>query len=207
MTTFSDTLANQLRTKLGYLMNNEPEAFARVDVQSLDAVGLNLYEAHCGVPALVGRETVEELLQDAAAAVGTNFSMTFLMSEWERVIDSWQLETWEDYRDVRRIGRYRRLSEAQREALWPVYQQVRAGLRERGLITWAEMFGRLNKEVVAKGPSPFRYVVIDEAQDVSVPQLRFLAALTGGQTERPLSSLETSASAFSSSPSPGGSLE
>ena len=181
LTTFSDTLANQLRTKLGYLMNNEPEAFARVDVQSLDAVGLNLYEAHCGVPALVGRETVEELLQDAAAAVGTNFAMTFLMSEWERVIDSWQLETWEDYRDVRRIGRYRRLSEAQREALWPVYQQVRAGLRERGLITWAEMFGRLNKEVDAKGPSPFRYVVIDEAQDISVPQLRFLAALTGGR--------------------------
>ena len=183
LTTFSNALANQLRTKLGFLMNNEPEAFARLDVQSLDAVGLNLYEAHCGVLALVGRETVEELFQDAAAAVGTNFALTFLMSEWERVIDAWQLEAWDNYRDVRRIGRYRRLSEAQREALWPVYQRVRAVLRERGLITKAEMFGRLTEEVDAQGPSPFRYVVIDEAQDVSVPQLRFLAALAGGRPD------------------------
>ena len=180
LTTFSDTLANQLRTKLGFLMNNEPEAFARLDVQSLDAVGLNLYEAHCGVPALVGRETVEELLQDAAAAVGTNFALTFLMSEWERVIDAWQLEAWDNYRDVRRIGRYRRLSEAQREALWPMFEQVKAGLREGGLITWAGMFGRLTEEVAGQVSAPYQYVVVDEAQDVSVPELRFLAALAGG---------------------------
>ena len=180
LTTFSDTLANQLRTKLGYLMNNEPEAFARVEVQSLDAVGLSLYQAKFGAPELAERETVEELLKEASVAEGTNFALTFLMSEWERVIDAWQLEAWDDYRDVRRIGRYR-LSEAQREALWPVFEQVRAGLLDRGLITWAEMFGRLTGELALRESLPFRYVVVDEAQDISVPQLRFLAALTGGR--------------------------
>ena len=182
LTTFSDTLANQLRTKLGFLMNNEPEAFARLDVQSLDAVGLNLYEAHCGVPALVRRETVEELLQDAAAAVGTNFALTFLMSEWERVIDAWQLEAWDNYRDVRRIGRYRRLSEAQREALWPMFERVRAGLRERRLTTKAEVFDRLTKVLATQESTLTQYTVVDEAQDISVPQLRFLAASTGGRS-------------------------
>ena len=122
LTTFSDTLANQLRTKVGLLMNNEPEAFDRLKVQSLDAVGLSLYQAKFGAPELAERETVEELLKEAAVAEGTNFALTFLMSEWERVIDAWQLEAWDDYRDVRRIGRYRRLSEAQREALWPVFE-------------------------------------------------------------------------------------
>ena len=150
LTTFSDTLANQLRTKVGLLMNNEPEAFDRLKVQSLDAVGLSLYQAKFGAPELAERETVEELLKEAAVAEGTNFALTFLMSEWERVIDAWQLEAWDDYRDVRRIGRYRRLSEAQREALWPVFEQVRAGLLDRGLITWAEMFGRLTGELALR---------------------------------------------------------
>ena len=181
LTTFSDTLANQLRTKVGLLMNNEPEAFDRLKVQSLDAVGLSLYQAKFGAPELAERETVDELLKEAAVAEGTNFALTFLMSEWERVIDAWQLEAWDDYRDVRRIGRYRRLSEAQREALWPVFEQVRAGLLDRGLITWAEMFGRLTGELALRESLPFRYVVVDEAQDISVPQLRFLAALTGGR--------------------------
>ena len=181
LTTFSDTLANQLRTKVGLLMSNEPEAFDRLKVQSLDAVGLSLYQAKFGAPELAERETVEELLKEAAVAEGTNFALTFLMSEWERVIDAWQLEAWDDYRDVRRIGRYRRLSEAQREALWPVFEQVRAGLLDRGLITWAEMFGRLTGELPLRESLPFRYVVVDEAQDISVPQLRFLAALTGGR--------------------------
>ena len=96
-------------------------------------------------------------------------------------MDAWQLATWEDYRDVARIGRYRRLSESQRNNLWPVFERVKSGLRDRGLVTRAEMFGRLTKEIEQLEKPPFRFVVIDEAQDLSVAQLRFLAALAGGR--------------------------
>ena len=181
LTTFSDTLANQLRAKLSVLMSDEPGAAGKVDVQSLDAVGLSLYEARFRTAELAKRETVEALIQEAPNAEGTNFALTFVASEWERVIDAWQLSTWEDYRDVRRIGRYRRLSEAQRETSWPVFERVRAGLRERRLITKADMFGRLTTELPGQEFSPYQYVVVDEVQDVSVPQLRFLAALAGGR--------------------------
>ena len=181
LTTFSDTLANQLRAKINVLMSNEPEAFARVEVQSLDTMGLSLYEARFGMPELAPPDTVGELIAESASTGDSNFALTFVVSEWERVIDAWQLSTWEDYRDVRRIGRYRRLSEAQREALWPVFERVRAGLQHRGLITKAELFGRLTAELAGRASPPFQYVVVDEAQDVSVPQLRFLAALGGGR--------------------------
>ena len=42
LTTFSDALAKQLQAKLKVLMSNEPEASARIEVQSLDAMGLSL---------------------------------------------------------------------------------------------------------------------------------------------------------------------
>ena len=181
LTTFSDTLAKQLQAKLNVLMSSGPEAADRVEVRSLDTVGLSLYEARFGTAELAPLDTVGELIADSASAWDSNFALTFVTSEWERVIDAWQLSTWEDYRDVRRIGRYRRLSEAQREALWPVFERVKAGLRQRGLITKSELFGRLTSELSGRASPPFQYVVVDEAQDVSVPQLRFLATLVGGR--------------------------
>ena len=33
------------------------------------------------------------------------------MTEWEQVVDAWQLESWESYRDVVRLGRKTRLQE------------------------------------------------------------------------------------------------
>ena len=96
-------------------------------------------------------------------------------------MDAWQLDTWDGYRDVARIGRYRRLSVTQRKALWPVFQRVRSGLREQGLLTQSEMFGQLTRHISETGHPPFDFIVVDEAQDVSVAQLRFLAALAGGR--------------------------
>ncbi len=48
LTTFSDTLANALHTKLRRLLGNEPRLAERIDVHSLNAIGLRLYKAHVG---------------------------------------------------------------------------------------------------------------------------------------------------------------
>ncbi len=48
LTTFSDTLANALRTKLKRLLSSEPRLAERIDVYSLNAIGLRLYRAHVG---------------------------------------------------------------------------------------------------------------------------------------------------------------
>ena len=181
LTTFSDTLANLLKAKLQLLVNQAPDANGRIAVDSLDAVALCLYEAELGPVKLAPQETIEALVKEAAGATRTNFSSTFLLTEWERVVDGWQLDSWEAYRDITRIGRYRRLSETQRKSLWPVFESVRSGLRERSLLTKAEMFGRLTRKVARQEHPPFDHIVIDEAQDVSVAQLRFLSALAGGR--------------------------
>ena len=181
LTTFSDTLANLLRAKLQLLVHQDRHTDGRISVDSLDAVALGLYEAELGPVKLASRETIEALVRDGAGGTGINFSPTFLMTEWERVVDAWQLDSWEAYRDVTRIGRYRRLSEAQRKSIWPVFERVRSGLREQGLLTKAELFGRLTRELARREHPLFDHVVVDEAQDVSVAQLRFLAEVAGNR--------------------------
>jgi superfamily I DNA/RNA helicase len=107
------------------------------------------------------------------------FSARFLMSEWEDVVDAWQLESWEAYRDVKRLGRKTRLPESRRAVLWAVFEEVKASLREQGLMTRAGMFSRLAETIRERRHPPFEFAVVDEAQDIRVAQLRFLAALGG----------------------------
>ena len=179
LTTFTDALANLLRSKLQLLLHRKPED--RIVIDSLDAVGLKLFEELFEPAALAPRETVVTLLESSASLSDTNFSITFLLAEWERVVDAWQLSSWEEYRDVSRIGRFRRLSETQRRALWPVFERVKQSLRDQGLTTRAEVFVRLSQVVGQREPPLFDHIVVDEAQDVSVAQLRFLASLAGGR--------------------------
>ena len=111
LTTFSDALAHALQTKLKRLISNDPRLAERIDVHSLDAIGLRLYQSpHIGPAKLASREVVIELLRDASSAVGGHkFSPQFLLMEWEQLVDAWQLESWEAYRDVARLGRKTRL--------------------------------------------------------------------------------------------------
>src|SRR5690606_31685132 len=96
-------------------------------------------------------------------------------------VDAWQLETWEAYRDVVRLGRKTRLPEAQRRTLWTIFEAVRAGLQARALVTPAQLFTSLAAALAADRKGVFDFVVVDEAQDLSVAHLRFLAALGGGR--------------------------
>ncbi|GMU47212.1 MAG: DNA helicase [Porticoccaceae bacterium] len=179
LATFSDTLARALHGRLRRLIGGEPQLAERIEVHAMDAIGLRLYERRFGPARLATREAIEELLAAAAAqAGGTKFTPGFLFGEWREVVDAWQLATWEEYRDVRRLGRKTRLAEAQRAALWALFAQVRAGLDAQGLVTQAGVFTRLAADLAGQ-PPPFDFAVVDEAQDVSIAQLRFLAALGG----------------------------
>jgi hypothetical protein len=122
LATFSDTLAHALHMKLRRLAGNEPRLGERIDVHSLNALGVRLYKSLLGPLKLASRGDVRELLCEASKSVGGHkFNLYFLLTEWEQVVDAWQLGTWEAYRDVTRLGRKTRLPEAQRAVLWSIY--------------------------------------------------------------------------------------
>jgi len=178
LTTFSDSLADALRTRLGRLISHEPRVGERIDVHSLEAIALRLHKPHVGHVALAERPALVAEMRDASAAVpGHRFSLAFLVAEWEHVVDAWQLSDWPAYREFIRLGRKSRLSEAQRQMLWDIFSRTRTGLRTKGLSTRAEMYTALAGALPKTKRPAFDHVVVDEAQDLSVAQLRFLAAL------------------------------
>jgi len=180
LATFSETLARALHTKLRRLIGSEPKLGERLEVHAMDAIGERLYEIHFGRPKIATHAEVGSILESIASTLPTlKFGLHFLLTEWEDVVDAWQLDSWDAYRDVRRLGRKTRLPETHRAALWTVFEGVKLDLRRRGLVTRAGMFGQLAEELAKRKHPPFEFAVIDESQDVNVAQLRFLAALGG----------------------------
>ncbi len=178
LTTFSETLANALRDRLRVLISSQPRLAERVEIYAIDALAERLYRLNVGPPSFAPETQIRDLIEEAAAnEEGSKFTTGFMLTEWAQVVDAWQLDTWEAYRDVPRLGRRRRLPENQRRVLWSMFEEVRSGLRDRDLLTRAELFSCLASRFGETQPSPFDFVVVDEAQDVGVPQLRFLAAL------------------------------
>lgn len=178
LATFSDPLARALQRKLRRLIGSEPRLAERIDVHSLDALALRLARSLGVTREVVGADTLLAILESAAEGVdGQGTTGRFLLAEWAEVVDAWQLSSWEEYQNVPRLGRKTRLPEARRELLWQIFERARAELERRGLTTIPTMYTALTDALGATNRLPFDYAVVDEAQDLSVAQLRLLAAL------------------------------
>lgn len=180
LTTFSDTLAAALRTKLQRLISSEPRLGERIDVEALDTAALRVYTSQGGTAALASETEIRALLATAARLVeGHKFSESFIWAEWSQIVDTWQLTSWEEYRDVPRLGRKSRLAEPQRATLWKIFSAVLEQLQSAQKTTRAGIYSSLIAGLTAGRMCPYQHIVVDESQDISVMALRYLAAAAG----------------------------
>jgi hypothetical protein len=179
LTTFSQPLANALARKLAVLVGAGSPVLRRITVVPYRTVADELHQLAFGRRAVVASdEQVDDAVAKAAEAVGAGgFTSRFLLSEWRHVVDAWQIADVEAYAKVPRLGRKNRMSAGQRERLWPVFAAVRAALAKRGLATWPEIYGRTAAYYAGRDTKPFTHIVVDEAQDLGVAELRFLSAI------------------------------
>jgi UvrD-like helicase C-terminal domain/AAA domain len=178
LATFSETLAQALRTKLRRLIGGEPRLGERIEVESLSSLGMRLHRKLVGPAVLASREVLRKAISTAAAGVpGHSFTPQFLRTEWEQVVDAWQLSSWEAYREVVRTGRRTRLPETQRAGLWAIFEKVREQLVSAKVVTEASLLSALTSALTRQSRAVFDFAVVDESQDLTVAQLRFLAAL------------------------------
>jgi UvrD-like helicase C-terminal domain/AAA domain len=178
LATFSDPLAAALSSKVRLLAGPEPSVIPRIRVASLTGVAAELFELATGRRMHVAKDDqVARALEKAAANVGLSAKLNFLRSEWAHIVDAWQVKDAAEYLAVPRLGRDRRLGSKQREQFWPVFASARASLESRGFYTWPGVFTAVTRHFAGKPAKPFSHVVIDEAQDLGVPELRFIAAI------------------------------
>ncbi len=177
LTTFSLPLANTLKQKLSVLTGDKGDD--NVTILPFEEVAIELYALAFGrTPRIATEEQVTRVLETAANELdNADFSIQFLISEWRNVIDAWQVDSMETYRNVPRIGRRSRISSGQRERAWPVFVHARELLISQGLHTWPEIFGEVTSYFATQEHKPFTHIIVDEAQDLGVSELKLFAAL------------------------------
>jgi mRNA-degrading endonuclease RelE of RelBE toxin-antitoxin system len=184
LTTFTDSLANALKAKLKILGEVDPQVLERIDVRAIDRLGKDLYKARVGKEQLAMREQVLAALREAFEnGPVVPYPFAFFVNECDHVLDAWQFTSADEYLKFPRSGTKRRLSGPQRQLIWDIYTVANAELTSKGLITRSCLFTQL-ASILTPEKSPYEFVVVDEAQDLSVAQLRFLAALGGNEKNR-----------------------
>lgn len=180
LTTFSRPLADALDRKLRLLTGARPGVVPRLTVSPLGRLAEELFQLARGErPHVASDAQIRAALTKAAEAAGAaDIPPRFLMSEWTHVVDAWQIASSDAYAAVPRLGRKNRMGARQRERLWPVFEAARGHLNGRGLYTEPQLFQAVTEHHVARAEKPFTHIVVDEAQDLGVPELRFIAAIT-----------------------------
>ncbi|MDR1921054.1 MAG: AAA family ATPase [Candidatus Adiutrix sp.] len=182
LATLTHPLANALQNKLNVLLAHEPKLAERIDVHSLAGLAERLFHMHGQDLAqdanLARPDQIKALLEQGAEKCGlSGYSQAFLYDEWRELVDARQLKTREDYSTVPRLGRKTRLSAQRREKLWELFALVNDVLTAQKLYTDAALYAWLAEKIAALKNPIFDYIIVDEAQDLSFSQMRFIAAL------------------------------
>ena len=176
LTTFSSPLANSLEHKLRLLTGGNG---SNVTILPFEGVAHDLFTLAFGhTPRAASGEQIKGALEAVADDLEfTEFTPQFLVSEWNNIVDAWQIDSLDAYRDVPRLGRKNRVGSKQRERIWPVFVRTRELLEAQGVNSWPGIFGKVTAHFAEREHKPFSNIVVDEAQDLGVPELRMLAAI------------------------------
>lgn len=176
LTTFSEDLALGLLEKLGRLTLGRPEIADRITVSTMSTIARQLAASFADDADIVSDDEVASLLERIAHETGSGIDRGFLHDEWRLIVDAWDVRDGDRYRDLPRLGRKIRMAASRRDELWAIFSKVRDSLSSRGLETVAGLMHRVAQNLDER---PFTHVVVDEAQDISVPELALLAAIAG----------------------------
>lgn len=113
-------------------------------------------------------------------------SQDYLKEEIERVIKGNDLQSLDDYLSVERIGRKRSFPQNLRKLVWELYELWTGKLSERNAVTFADKRIRVRDAVQSLAQAPYRCVVVDEAQDVTLVELQLVRALVAGAPKNPV---------------------
>jgi hypothetical protein len=194
LTTFSEALANALRTKLRRLISNEPQLGERIDVHSIDAIGSRLYQSRFGKPNLASHNNIAEVIEQAAAGTPNHkFRQGFsLRNGIKSLMHGNRQCRW----CATESPRGKQNSE---EAAGDFVVHFQGSRETSGACCSRCAFHEARSRYRERNRS-FDFAVIDEAQDLTVAHLRFLA---GGETGRTASSPVIWVSGFSNNRSLG----
>ncbi len=182
VTTFVKTLPAVLNNLLKRLA---PEVVDRVEFCGVHSFALRLLKQR-GIHINLKLNEADLLFNAVWLQHGVNGPLEkadknkqYWRDELSKVIKGRGLTTFEQYADLTRSGRRRKLGIDQRRAVWQLFTAYEQGLRQRGIHDFDDVILKAEASLRATPLEGYSGVIIDEAQDLSCAMVRMLHLLVG----------------------------
>lgn len=179
LTTYNKTLAVQMERNVDLLVD-DPDVRRRIKIRTTDGFARQVFEYRHGKLAegqFMARPS--NFWQKIANDQEFDFTGTFLHDEHVKVILAQNITTETDYLAARRRGRGRPMGAAQRRQVWRAVEQFNRMMAETGKWTFETILheaARALADDIGDDVPGYRYVIVDEAQDLTTDHWRLLRA-------------------------------
>ena len=175
VTTFTTNLSVTIKSLLEKLA---PDVAHHIEVTNLHQLARTICHRVGWKGKIAESSDIEAIWNNVFTAAGEQeFDRDFIASEYEEIVDPMGVDTEEAYLTVIRSGR-KRVSRAQRKALWRLFIQFNRELSKRNMLTFDGVIHQARQGVEQGKFDRFRHVLVDELQDFGLEALRLIAALS-----------------------------
>lgn len=179
-TTFTANLASDIKDNLRKICT--VSELRKVDVINIDAWVSRFLRSHGYEANIIYGDALETIWEEAVSQndLNSEFPVSFYEEEYNRVVVAQEALSLKQYVAASRVGRGTRLNRIKRIQIWNVFETYLNLMKERRVrdINTAMYECRLILEK-EKVRSPYKYVIVDEGQDLSANALRLLRAIAG----------------------------
>ena len=175
-TTYTKSLTNYLRETIQSLgVTDEQVEITNIDKLIFDLANNTHYKIFDTKVGYLTAEQEKKLWSQAIDKIPTRFNEEFFFTEFNEVIVPSGVDNLEAYHTASRVGRTTRIGRRDKEEIWQVVAEFRH--QKAGNYSKIELCILLSNFFEKQKIKPFSYVVCDEIQDFSNPELKLLRSL------------------------------
>lgn len=183
-TTFTKNLADDISKSLKKLCS--PSQLAKIEVINLDKWISNRIHSFGIKRKLIFGDELKNLWIRAIKEAGITMDLTvhFYMEEYEKVILANEIDSFDDYQQVKRVGRGTALNRNQKQDVWKVIDNYINLLKASNAMDIGTASMVLRKKIVEKGSEAlYRSIIIDEGQDFGEASYKLIRAVAGPERD------------------------
>lgn len=181
-TTYTVNLAADIKDNLRKICTKEE--FRRIEVINLDAWVSQFLRERDYAADIVYDDQLSKIWDTVVTSVDHDgdYKASFYEDEYNRVVVAQEAFSLEKYIKASRVGRGTRLDRKKRMQIWKVFEAYQNTMREQRIrdINTA-MYECRMLLLQSNVESKYKYVIVDEGQDLSVNAYRLLRTIAGGE--------------------------
>ncbi|MBF0227363.1 MAG: ATP-dependent helicase [Desulfobacterales bacterium] len=184
-TTFTRNLAADIKENLAKICNDK--IMRRIEVVNLDSWVTGFLRKNGYNYDIDYGDRTKPLWEKALTLAPDDLGLdnNFYKEEWERVIQTLSISSFDEYLKASRIGRGIRLNRQNRKSVWPVFEEYRVLLNENNLREVDDAMRDACALIRDKGDVlPYKAVVVDEAQDMSIQAFKLIRQIVYGDNRK-----------------------